>query len=95
MSLRQIHRAIEPLESRTLLTAGQLDPTFGTGGYAHYDFPQAQQVGANVVLIDSEGRVVAAGGGTNSNAIALPAQCDDGQHLRQWRPCNARGDESD
>ncbi len=58
------------MESRTLLTAGQLDPTFGTGGYAHYDFPQAQQVGANVVLIDSEGRVVAAGGGTNSNAIA-------------------------
>ncbi|WP_165226030.1 hypothetical protein [Aquisphaera insulae] len=53
---------LEPLERRALLSAGSLDPTFGSGGSVTTDFPlvpaTAQGTGG---VVDSSGRLVVAG----------------------------------
>src|SRR5690242_8657767 len=53
---------LEPLESRRLLSAGQLDTAFGTGGLVLEDVGNDQKVDHNdIVLPMSDGRVVTIG----------------------------------
>jgi uncharacterized delta-60 repeat protein len=49
--------AIEALEPRRLLSAGQLDPTFGSGG----KIADPTHPGANSVVVQTDGKVVEAG----------------------------------
>ena len=53
----------EPLEDRTLLSAGNLDPTFGGAGTVVTSFPSAVAAG-NAVAIQSDGKIVVAGSAT-------------------------------
>ncbi len=57
---RIFRSAIEALENRRLLSAGQLDPSFGTGGKVVVDF-HGLFVVANAVATQSDGKTVIAG----------------------------------
>jgi uncharacterized delta-60 repeat protein len=57
-------RSMERLESRQLLTAGALDPSFGTGGIATAVFQGGAESRAEAVVVGRDGREVVAG---NSN----------------------------
>ena len=48
-----------------LTSAGSLDPSFGTGGLASTTFPNSNQPTANGLALQSDGRIVAAGGELN------------------------------
>ena len=76
---RKRHRLrprLDALEDRFLLTAGDLDPTFGTGGIVLTGFPSlrtnVQGTGGNAfaVQIQSDGKIVAAGWGLYDFAVA-------------------------
>src|SRR5262249_4927301 len=60
---------LEALEDRCLLSAGALDPTFGNGaGYVTADQTTGQDI-AEAVLIQPDGKIVAAGlGSLNSHS---------------------------
>lgn len=51
----------EPLEDRRLLTAGALDPTFGTGGLATTSFLAHVLGSAHAITIQPDGKSVVAG----------------------------------
>jgi uncharacterized delta-60 repeat protein len=59
--------AIEALEPRRLLSAGQLDPTFGTGG----KIADPTHPGANSVVVQTDGKVVEAGLATYGEQAVL------------------------
>lgn len=60
---RHRHLAIiEPVEPRTLLAAGAPDPTFGVDGYIRSDLPAVQPNPVSAVLVQPDGKVIAAGG---------------------------------
>src|SRR4051794_4940841 len=50
----------EPLESRRLLSAGDLDPSFGGDGTVTMDVPGSQSDLAVAVAVQSDGKVVVA-----------------------------------
>src|SRR5439155_12107277 len=52
---------LETLESRTLLSAGDLDPTFGQGGKVLTAFEGSQQDEATAVARQADGKLVVAG----------------------------------
>ncbi len=54
------HPSFEHLEPRILLSAGDLDPTFGVGGLVTTDFAGSSD-GAYSVAVDANGKIVAAG----------------------------------
>jgi uncharacterized delta-60 repeat protein len=60
---------LELLEDRTLLNAGDLDPTFGTGGKVLTDFVGPIDASAAATVIQPHGKIVVAGTGilTNEN----------------------------
>jgi uncharacterized delta-60 repeat protein len=76
------HRAFlgfERLESRTLLAAGDLDPSFGVGGLAQAQFPNTT---SNAVAIAPNGKLVVAGKSISTqgqdNGIAVAVYNPDG-----------------
>src|SRR5688572_7298400 len=67
-SQRRVNRMIEPLERRTLLSAGDLDPSFGLGGQLGVSFPGYAAEGLNRVEFVNN-RIVL--GGSASDRVAL------------------------
>jgi uncharacterized delta-60 repeat protein len=66
-------RPIERLEPRTLLTAGGLDPSFGTSGKVVTDFTGLTDDLARAIAVQADGKIVAVGqarGGGTHLAIA-------------------------
>ena len=67
---------LDALEDRSLLNAGGLDPTFGTGGIVLTSFPPVSKkfhgTGGNAfdVAIQSDGKIVAVGWGLHDFAVA-------------------------
>jgi uncharacterized delta-60 repeat protein len=57
------------LEERTLLSPGDLDPTFGDGGLATTDLPGLQATGVNSVAVQPDGRILVAGDGLGSGRV--------------------------
>src|SRR4051812_47724306 len=51
----------EPLEGRRLLSAGDLDPTFGAGGIRQYDPSLFTNGSAAAIPVQADGKLVAAG----------------------------------
>src|SRR5207248_8615225 len=58
---------LERLEDRTLLNAGDLDPTFGTGGKVLTDFVGPIDASPAATVIQPDGKILVAGTGTLSN----------------------------
>ena len=59
---RSVASAVEPLEGRRLLSAGDLDPTYGTAGKASLSYTgSAEDLGKSISLMD-DGRYVVGGG---------------------------------
>jgi uncharacterized delta-60 repeat protein len=79
-SPRSFRPHLEVLEGRTLLSAGALDSTFGTGGQVTTDFPGFTQPSALALAIQTDGKIVAAGSAneTTSEDIALARYNPDG-----------------
>jgi uncharacterized delta-60 repeat protein len=67
---------LDALEDRFLLTAGDLDTTFGSGGVVLTAFPTVEKGfhgsggSANAVQIQSDGKIVAAGEGLHNFAVS-------------------------
>src|SRR5438876_7220784 len=59
---------LEPLEARTLLNAGDLDPTFGVGGMVTTDFQQAVQSQGFVAAQQPDGKIVTLDTISNANS---------------------------
>src|SRR5713226_2372800 len=57
---------LELLESRTLLSAGDLDPSFGVGGQVQTDFPPNTSASGTAVVLQPDGKIVVAGSAENS-----------------------------
>jgi uncharacterized delta-60 repeat protein len=55
------------LEERTLLSAGDLDPTFGNGGLVTTGFPGSPSLRAQSVALQADGRVVVVGFASSSS----------------------------
>jgi uncharacterized delta-60 repeat protein len=53
----------EPLEDRSMFSAGALDPTFANGGFAYTNFET--QVHANAVAVQPDGKTVIVGGSSD------------------------------
>src|SRR4051812_39045428 len=51
---------VEPLEARRLLSAGDLDPTFGAGGKVVSDLADARDT-ARAAVVQSDGKTVVVG----------------------------------
>jgi len=77
----------ENLETRLVLNAGGLDPSFGTGGEVLTDFTIAVDLPGNdavrqVAVQQADGKIVVAGGTSNflvgGNAVALARYNEDG-----------------
>jgi uncharacterized delta-60 repeat protein len=63
---------LEALEERALLSAGDLDPTFGTGGQVQTDFPPNTTAAAAAVAVQPDGKILAGGSanvGSNFNIV--------------------------
>jgi uncharacterized delta-60 repeat protein len=75
-TLHRLRPRLDALEDRFLLTAGALDPTFGTGGEVLTNFPPAAKGfkgtggNASAVRIQSDGKIVVAGQGAYDFAVA-------------------------
>jgi uncharacterized delta-60 repeat protein len=68
---RHVRRArqlvsVEPLESRRLLSSGDLDPTFGAGGKVTTDFPGSANDRGYDLVVQPDGKYVVAGSTTSS-----------------------------
>src|SRR5262249_12135399 len=64
---------LEPLEDRTLLTAGALDPTFGDGGLVTTDFRSITRDNpADLVVVQPDGKIVVAGSFFPNDFSATP-----------------------
>jgi uncharacterized delta-60 repeat protein len=70
------------LEDRTLLSPGDLDPTFGTGGLVISDFPGFANATANSLVVQADGEILVAGGaygpGSTGTGFALTGFTRDG-----------------
>jgi uncharacterized delta-60 repeat protein len=67
--------SLEPLEDRCLLSAGQLDPTFGSGGIVTTSFPSGVSAARAVAIYANagtanDGKIVAAGDDGHDFAVA-------------------------
>jgi uncharacterized delta-60 repeat protein len=60
LKCRSVPALIEPLETRQMLSAGQLDPSFGSGGKTTVDF-HGLGVQATAVATESDGKTVVVG----------------------------------
>src|SRR4051794_7720559 len=67
----------DPLEGRLLLTAGDLDPTFGTGGFVTTAFSttgkkpsqlDASAASVQMQVVGGQEKIVAAGGGDDGSS---------------------------
>ncbi len=70
---------LEPLEQRVLLSAGDLDPTFGVGGLVTTDFGSSEA--ALSVAVQTDGKIVVAGSsdqGATGTDFALARYNSDG-----------------
>src|SRR4051812_33115543 len=76
MIARAASMAVENLECRRLMSAGQLDATFGTGGIARTEFPDLASGTASRLVATSAG--VLAIGTLNTNTILLAEYAVDG-----------------
>ena len=76
---RRTTLCLEPLEDRCLLSAGGLDPTFGSGGIVTTDFGGTVDFG-NSVALQPDGRIVMAGyvGAGSGFTFALARYNPDG-----------------
>jgi uncharacterized delta-60 repeat protein len=59
---------VEALEDRWLLSAGALDPTFGSGGTVTTNFGNNTNTSAQVLVIQPDGKIVAAGDSENTGS---------------------------
>jgi uncharacterized delta-60 repeat protein len=71
--------AVEFLESRTLLAAGALDPTFGSNGTAEFGFGGVMNSGAHDAALQSDGKIVALTDGENDTNMRLVRFTSNGQ----------------
>src|SRR5438128_10014153 len=55
---RRFRPRLEVLEARTMLSAGDLDPAFGTGGKVLTDFVGPIGVSAKVIAIQADGNII-------------------------------------
>ena len=62
---------LELLEERTLLNAGVLDPTFGTGGIVTTSFPPNTSASAAAAAIQPDGKIVVAGEVTAGSSASV------------------------
>src|SRR5207247_2453332 len=60
---------LEELEARTMLNAGDLDPTFGIGGKVLTDFMGPIAVTAKATAIQSDGKIIVAGSGGDASTF--------------------------
>ena len=87
LSLSSAHRrlarpvavAVEDLESRTLLAAGALDPTFGSNGTAEFGFSGVMNSGAVDAVLQSDGKIVVLNEGENDTDVRLARFTANGQ----------------
>src|SRR5216683_4118197 len=68
-SLKRSPPRLEELEARTLLNAGDLDPTFGTGGKILKNLQGPIEAIASATAIQPDGKIVVAGTGYNNTAV--------------------------
>jgi uncharacterized delta-60 repeat protein len=61
---------VEPLEDRRLLSAGDLDVTFGVGGIVQTDFVGSGDEGIQAIVHQPDGKIVAVGNSTGTVALA-------------------------
>jgi hypothetical protein len=73
---RPFHRPVEPLESRRLLTAGDLDPSFGAGGFANASFGTDSVYAIDVAAF---GNRTFAAGGAQGRIAWPPSTARDGR----------------
>src|ERR1039458_8670096 len=59
-SRRAITAMIERMEQRTLLSAGDIDPTFGTGGFMTITAPAGQEASVGGMAVQPDGKVLVA-----------------------------------
>jgi uncharacterized delta-60 repeat protein len=72
---RSFRPRLEGLETRTLLSAGDLDPTFGNAGKVLTGFQGSYDDSANAVVRQSDGKYVVAGvSGTETNRLVALAR---------------------
>jgi uncharacterized delta-60 repeat protein len=75
---RRFYRpAVEPLEGRMLLSAGDLDPTFGTGGQLTTGFMLPHDSTAVATAVQADGKIVVVGQ-VNGITLALSRYLPDG-----------------
>jgi uncharacterized delta-60 repeat protein len=74
-SPRSFRPHLEVLERRALLSAGDLDSSFGTGGEVQTSFPPNTTAGASAVAIQPDGKIVVAG---SASGVALARYNPDG-----------------
>ncbi len=73
---RSFRPRLEGLEDRTLLSAGDLDPTFGTGGKVLTGFTGSLNDTASAVVREPDGKYVVAGTSSGSAGFSLAlARC--------------------
>lgn len=61
---------LEPLEHRSFLSAGALDNTFGNAGFVSTDLILPQPASVDVVLVQPDGSIIAAGQAGPTDALA-------------------------
>jgi uncharacterized delta-60 repeat protein len=76
---RPVAVAVEFLESRTLLAAGALDPTFGSNGTAEFGFGGVMNSGARDAVLQSDGKIVVLSEGENDTNVRLARFTANGQ----------------
>src|SRR5438270_1585863 len=72
---------VEALEQRRLLSAGQLDPSFGAGGIALNDLGSGGSAFGNAMALQADGKVLVAGKvrGTTGDDLAVARFLANGQ----------------
>lgn len=71
--------AIEPVESRLLLSAGALDTTFGSNGTVETGFAGVMNSGAHDAVLQSDGKIVVLNDGENDTNVRLARFTVNGQ----------------
>src|SRR4051794_29544727 len=66
-----LHPHLEGLEGRVLLAAGDLDPTFGTGGLVTTDFNGSTQNKGQVAALQSDGKIIVVGSAPGDTGMAF------------------------